>query len=127
VPEEDAESARRLRHEYEAGEADILSPHLLLFEVANALRYHPIVRFGSEELATAVGALRNMAILVDLDAECWNRTFQISHSEQISIYDAVYLALALQNDAWFVTADSKLHKGLAEDLQKHVLLISTLK
>ena len=127
VPEEEADSARKLKREYEQGKNDILSPQLILFEVANALRYHPVVRMSEVDLATAIEALRDMAITVEMYREVWVETFELSRTEEISIYDAVYLGLAELSQARFVTADHKLRDGLSDTLKQNVLLISDLE
>lgn len=127
VPEEYSEAARRLKRDYEEGKVEILSPSLILFEVANALRYHPGVRLNVEELASAAQALTDMAIVVEMIREIWAKAFELSHSEAITTYDAVYLGLALLSDARFVTADRKLRDGLSGSLKRHVLLLSTMK
>lgn len=121
VPEEDSEPARRLKRDYEAGEIDVLSPGLIVFEVANALRYHPKIRLDASDLVVAIASLKGMSITVEMDEEGWARALELSLQERISVYDAVYLALAGQSDAMFVTADKKLRDGLSDDLKKNVL------
>jgi len=127
IPEENSDSARRLKRDYEEEKIDILSPQLILFEVANALRYHPVVRLSDAELAAAIELLRDMAITVEMDREGWFRAFELSRVEEISVYDAVYLGLAELSDAMFVTADHKLLEGLSDDLKQHILLLSALE
>jgi len=48
VDEEDSDQALRLREEFYTGKREIVVPDLLLFEVANALRYNP--SFTAEEV-----------------------------------------------------------------------------
>ena len=127
VPEEYFGSARQLKRSYEEGKVDIISPSLILFEVANALRYHTMVELSVEELAAAIMALRNMAITVEMSREIWTETFTLSKSEAITTYDAAYLSLALLNDARFVTADRELHDRLSDSLKQYVLLLPTIK
>lgn len=110
--------------DYETGKTDILSPQLIIFEVANALRYHPTFKLSVSDLATAIDSLGDMEITIEMDGESWMKTFEISSREKISIYDAVYLALAEQSDAVFVTSDEKLLDGLSENLRRRALLLS---
>ena len=121
VPEEDSEPARRLKRGYEAGEIDFLSPGLIVFEFANSLRYHPKIRLGASDLVVAIASLEGLSITVEMEEEGWARAFELSLQERITVYDAVYLALAGQSDAVFVTADKKLRDGLSDDLKKNVL------
>jgi len=127
VPEEDSEQAKQLKRDYENGETDITSPQLILFEVANALRYHPVVRLNEVDLVTAVESLKDLAIIVEMDRTNWVKTFELSRTEGISIYDAAYLSLAELNGAKFVTADRRFHDGLSAALKHRVLLLSTLE
>ena len=121
VPEEGSGPARRLKRGYEEGEIDALSPGLMVFEVANALRYHPEIRLDASDLALAIASLEGMSITVEMGEGCWARAFELSLRERVSVYDAVYLALAIQSDAVFVTADKKLRDGLSDGLKKNVL------
>jgi len=127
VPEKDFDSARQLKRSYEEGKVDIISPSLILFEVANALRYHTMVELSVEELAAAIVALKDMAIAVEMSREIWTETFTLSKSEAITTYDAAYLGLAVSNNARFVTADRELHDRLSDGLKQYVLLLSTMK
>lgn len=127
MPEEGSERARRLKRSYEAGEIDLLSPRLMAFEVANALRYHPKIRMSVSDLVVAIISLRDMSIAVDMREEGWHETFELSLRENVSAYDAAYLALAGQSDAVFVTADEKLRDGLSEELKKNVLPLSAFE
>jgi len=127
VPEKDFDSARHLKRSYEEGRIDIISPSLILFEVANALRYHTMVELSVEELAAAIVALRDMAITVEMNREIWTKMFTLSKSETITTYDAAYLSLAVLNDARFVTADRELYDRLSDSLKQYVLLLPTVK
>jgi predicted nucleic acid-binding protein len=127
VPEEGSERARRLKRSYEAGEIDLLSPRLMAFEVANALRYHTKIRMSVSDLVVAIISLMDMSIAVDMREEGWHETFELSLRENVSAYDAAYLALAGQSDAVFVTAGEKLRDGLSEELKKNVLPLSAFE
>jgi len=124
VPEEGSEPARSLKRSYEVGEVELLSPRLMAFEVANALRYHPVIRLDASDLVLAVTTLGDLSMTVDLRPEGWATVFELSTGEDISVYDAVYLALAVESEALFVTADVKLWNGLSDEPRKHVLPLS---
>jgi predicted nucleic acid-binding protein len=55
VNEADSGQALRLRKEFYAGEREIVVPDLLLFEIANALRYNPT--FSVDEIKEALDIL----------------------------------------------------------------------
>jgi predicted nucleic acid-binding protein len=127
LPEEGSEPARSLKRSYEVGEVELLSPRLMAFEVANALRYHPVIRLDASDLVLAVTTLGDLSMTVDLRPEGWATAFELSTGEDISVYDAVYLALAVESEALFVTADVKLMKGLSDEPRKYVLPLSSFK
>jgi len=52
VDEYDSDKAAQLKEEYYSGEREIIVPDLLLFEVANALRYNPA--FEIEEIKESI-------------------------------------------------------------------------
>ena len=118
VPERDSKSAMELKTDYEAGSTDVQSPQLLLYEVANALRYHPTIKLSLQELADAVEALDGMAITSELSAEDWMKAFELAQTEDISVYDATYLSLAMNNDAIFLTADRGLFNKLSPSIRQ---------
>lgn len=127
MPEEGSEPARSLKRSYEVGEVELLSPRLMAFEVANALRYHPVIRLDASDLVLAVTTLEDLSMTVDLRPEGWATAFELSTGEDISVYDAVYLALAVESEALFVTADVKLWNGLSDEPRKYVLPLSSFK
>lgn len=51
IEEEDSVQALRLREEFYTGEREIVVPDLLLFEVANALRYNKSFSVGAVQSA----------------------------------------------------------------------------
>ena len=60
VNEADSGQAVKLREEFYAGEREIVIPDLLLFEIANALRYNS--SFSTEEIYDALDTLFGMGI-----------------------------------------------------------------
>jgi len=58
--EEYSRDALKLRADYASGVVDLAAPYLLIYEMANALRYNP--NFGAEDLKSAVKDLLNLGI-----------------------------------------------------------------
>ena len=90
--------------------ADLAAPTLLSFEVANIIRRH--------ELAGIVGAdqaAQAHADLLDLEVEQWpyellsGRAWELR--QNLSSYDASYVALAELIDATLVTLDRRLTRA----------------
>lgn len=107
VDEDDSPAALRFREELYNGERQIVVPDLLLYEVANALRYNRT--FSSEEIGEAVGSLFGMNMeIVAPTTSLLAKASKMALELELTCYDAVYLALADELGFEFVTADEKL-------------------
>ncbi|AIF82336.1 putative nucleic acid-binding protein, contains PIN domain [Candidatus Nitrososphaera evergladensis SR1] len=107
VDEENTENALALRQLYIDGKVEIAVPHLLPYEVLNALRYNP--EFGEEQVKIASKALEKYQlwlypVLGDLAALCVQNSFAYG----ISLYDSSYISLAEYLDATLYTADERI-------------------
>ena len=113
VHESDREKALGLRADYARRRVDLLAPRLILYEVGNALRYHPNA---DENLSSdGVRALYGMGFTVEWSGnDAVQEAMRIAYSENITFYDAVYLALAEKEDAKVISADEKLIGRLRE-------------
>ena len=126
VNEKDSGVARRIKDSYVAGEVEIIAPNLIYYEVLNALRFHPVVRFSPDEMASVLSSLKNLQFTTDPSDDIWFRAFNFSLQEGTSIYDSVYLALVSSQDK-FITADSKLLEKLSGRIKDDVIVLNTLK
>jgi predicted nucleic acid-binding protein len=108
VREEDSAKARRFKELFQEGRLDLEAPSLLLYEVASALRFHPVAKFNSAQLRTVMESLESLQITRDPSPREWTTAFTLSLENSISIYDAVYIGFVGQGNARMVTADSKL-------------------
>jgi predicted nucleic acid-binding protein len=87
--------------------ADLIAPTLVVFEAANIIRRH-----GLAGLVSADQAAQAHADLLDLTIEQWPydllaaRAWQLR--ENLSTYDASYVALAELTDATLVTLDRRI-------------------
>jgi predicted nucleic acid-binding protein len=81
----------------------------MLYEVANAIRFHPGAT--AVEVKDAVKELAAMQIAAqDLTDPLTSSAAELAYSENITFYDAIYLALAQALGTKTLTADEKLHK-----------------
>jgi len=125
--EKDTDKALKLKDSYLSGELELIAPTLIYYEVANALRFHPYYRLTEKELFDAITALKEMQIAIEPTMEMWLKTFKISvTSEEISIYDAIYVAVSLALDTRLVTSDRKFVEKLNEDVKRRITLLSEL-
>ena len=128
VEEEDSDRALQLREEFYAGEREIVVPDLLLFEVANALRYNP--SFTAEEIQEAVDTLFAMEIeIITPTSSLLSKTIELAEDLDVTCYDAAYLALAEELGFEFITADERFYRKVDEKakLQALIRLLAELK
>lgn len=113
IEEEYTNEALRLRDMHVNGEIMLAAPELLPFEVLNALKYSGL--FEKEELKSAAISLSNYRIeLHTLKGVLAEKTVEIAIDENITIYDASYVALATILKTKMFTADEKLVEKLAQ-------------
>ncbi len=115
VIEQDSDQAIRLRDEFATGKIKLAAPTLLFYEVMNALRFSGA--FKEADLVTASKSLskyqfevwRPRGKLLELSA-------QLSLKENVTVYDACYVALAQRMGLQVITEDKELlakFRGLA--------------
>ena len=116
VDEEDSDQALRLREEFFRGEREIVVPDLLLFEVANALRYNP--GFTAEEIKEAVKTLFDLGIdIITPTYSLLAEAIELAKSLDVTCYDAAYVALAGELGFELITADGKLYRKVSEKMK----------
>jgi predicted nucleic acid-binding protein len=109
LPEDHCEAARRLLADGHA----LFAPDLLFCEVGNALWKR--VRRGelnSEDAESALTALGRIPLAVQPCAPLAVSALVITCHLRRTVYDSLYLALAVQQDASFATADERLVNAL---------------
>lgn len=122
VKEEMRDRALRVIDDFLSELIDLQAPSLLLYELGNALRYHP----GSTDVdcADAVKQTRDLGIAIhDLDDSLIGMASMLSFREKITFYDAAYLALARNLNAALLTADKELFTQLSEEARSAAKLL----
>lgn len=123
IPEEGSDKALKLRNSHVEGGLTLMAPDLLVYEVANALAYHPQV--SNEDLRQDVEALFTIDLELvppstELVASIGDKARQLS----LSAYDSSYLTLAETTATNLVTADGKFYGKVKNTGQ--VLLLEDL-
>ena len=119
--EPDRQHALELRERWVEGTVELIAPRLLVAEIASALckrvrRKH----LSAEEAAKAFSLLlENSPRLFDDDVPV-ALTLALRH--QMSLWDAVYLALAVERRCDLITADRRLYDA-ASRAYPHVYLV----
>jgi predicted nucleic acid-binding protein len=104
--ESDVTKAFRLLDAYGRGECVLQAPELLLWELANALALGR--RLKPEDVSEALAHLQGLEL--DLRSLQWStlkRAVEIATAADATVYDAYYLALALESGSVLVTADQR--------------------
>ena len=101
-----------LRQEYLNGRLKIYVPSLLILEIANVLRYKPDLT--SFQVQEALRSLYDLQLkIVDLSQEAIIKAIDLAYSWDLTIYDATFVATALNLNIPFITADEKLIQRLS--------------
>lgn len=120
VPEEDSDKAVRLRNRHVEGTLTLMAPDLLVYEVANALAYHPEIE--EDGLREDLEALFMIDIeLVPPSTELMASIAEKARLNAVSVYDSSYLALAELTATNLVTADRKFHEKVKDKGQILIL------
>jgi predicted nucleic acid-binding protein len=108
VSEPDSDKAVRLRNAHVEGTTTLFAPDLLVYEVANALRYKPDL--SAEDLESCVESLFALDLELIMPSSSLIATaVRSSRQRGITAYDGIYLSIAEAIGSYLVTADRSLH------------------
>jgi predicted nucleic acid-binding protein len=111
------QEARALLKDYADGRVDLIAPKLFMVEVANAFAV-AVMRQRIEE----VDARESFQAVIEVgfsfleDSDYLIPAWEIAAKHSLSIYDALYLALAESIGCDFYTGDDRLYKAVEEKL-----------
>ncbi|MBN2373216.1 type II toxin-antitoxin system VapC family toxin [bacterium] len=109
--EDDLKASLNLRHQILERKCSIVVPDLLFYEIANALRYNP--SFTEDDIKKAVNTLFDMDFDVkNIDPVAMELAIEIAVRNDVTIYDACFLALSELEKISFITADYKFLKNI---------------
>jgi len=120
--EEDTDKALKLRDRHVNSQIELVVTPLLLCEVVNALRYKP--DFDYKKLIKAIGSLYKLHIHIEpITEDLLIKGAEIAFEGDVTIYDAIPVALAELFKTFCITADEKTqYKNL-----KHKYPVKMLK
>ena len=105
--EEYTDKALEIRELIRMGEERVAVPDLLLYELANALKYNP--NFDANDVSDALTSIFDMDMdIVTPIPETINSAVTLAFEHSITVYDAFYVALAKETELTFITADRRL-------------------
>lgn len=109
--ESDRDKALALRELHIAGRSTVYVPELAFLEVLNAIRFSS--KADEEDGETALEALQDLNLEIKgTDGGLLRKTNAIAWAYKITIYDALYVALAEQIGYPLITADEVMVKKL---------------
>ncbi len=119
VEEDGSEEALEIRDRYLEGEIQIIAPELIMFEVLNALYFKRL--FSEKELKWIYEALEAYSFsLYPLSGGYARKAVEVSYENDITLYDASYVALAIVRDTFGYTADERLIRKLRGEYRRYV-------
>jgi predicted nucleic acid-binding protein len=120
VMEDHREQALKLRDDYVEGRFTLIAPSLMPYEVLNAVR-RAKKDISIETLVTVAESLTLYGIMLhELRGELANLTVKTAIENEVSVYDAAYIALAKLSGTTLYTADERLKESLTRAYQKYV-------
>lgn len=109
VDEEGTEEALKLRTDHIEGKILIAVPELLFLEVLNALRYKGTT---IKKINEANNALWDIQLHIEKTNKfLLEKANELAIKHDLSLYDAIYLTLAILNGSPLITADKELAKA----------------
>ena len=129
LPESDSDRARRLI----AADCGLRAPDLIMSEFASVMlkrvqRREISVEECSELLQRFVNDYLDVRVRTVQSRLVAENALRIAFQEKQSIYDCLYLALAVQAKCQLITADERLVNGITSvDLRKHVVALKDPK
>jgi len=124
VEEEESREMRRIRDLYLNGRLTIYVPSLLFIELANALRY--VEGLNSTDVINAVEALKSLRLEVVSDLEVLDKAIEEAFSHGITVYDAVYVALAKVTGSRLITYDKEMLSKFSDTAGKASQIIDEI-
>jgi len=101
-----SDEALRLMDSHVKGSIELSASELLFCEIANALRYKP--DYDAEKLKNAVSQLFKLHLnVVPLNEDLLGRAGEIAYDGNVTLYDAIPVALAEHQKTVCITADEE--------------------
>lgn len=109
LPESDSAKALQIQSDFRRGIHELLAPDLYFVEVSNVLTMAARRgKISAADLPYAFGDMIRYKPVIHNTTTCLYAAFNIASKLQVSVYDAIYLALSRQENCPLLTADHKL-------------------
>lgn len=113
IPEEYTDIVRHIVSLHEASEIQLVAPDFLLVECANVL-WKSALRTGEsfEGVMSALDELREIKVRLAPQDDLLEDALRLALNMEITVYDALYCALAQSENAEIITEDRRLRNAL---------------
>ena len=102
----DLDKSIQLREDFRERHIDLYALELLIYEIANVLRYKTILT--EDIIHKAILSIYDMDILLPVNPGVMSRAVTIARKYHITVYDSSYLSFAQNLGCHLITADKKL-------------------
>jgi len=110
--ESDLEKALQLRKDFKERKIDLICPELLIYEIANVLRYKESIE--EKLIIKAIQSIYEMKILMPVNKKIMENAIRLARKYGITVYDSTYLSFAHQLGCDLITADKKLFQKIKD-------------
>ena len=111
--EDDLAKADQLLQDYVDRSCDLMAPTLIVYELANALRFNPNLE--ATDVKEAMKDFLELQITLEGPYKYMNSALDLAFAYSLTMYDAVYAALSQVSGIPLITADYQFYKK-AKDL-----------
>ena len=105
--ESELEKALKLRDDHRDKIIEVYSPELLVYEVANVLRFKESI--SEKIISQAISSIYDMDIVIPANPRIMAEAVRTARMHAITVYDSCYLSFAWEIGAHLITADKKLY------------------
>jgi predicted nucleic acid-binding protein len=126
--EENSQGADDLFKAFLSGDTELLSPDVIILEVANTLwkQVALLKNLGAQEASSIFHDFLTLPLNLQSSGGLTNQALALALMHQHAVYDMIYCALAIERNCEFVTADQVLVSKVAKSLP-FVRLLATIR
>jgi len=110
--ENDLKKALELREHFSRRKIEIYAPELLIYEIANVLRYKKALH--EKLIHKAISSIYDMDILLPVNSQIMTMAVTLARKYGVTVYDSAYLSFAQIAGCHLVTADRKLYQKIKD-------------
>lgn len=110
--ESDLEKALELREDFGRRKIEIYATELLIYEIANVLRYKNVLH--EKLIHKAITTIYDMDILLPVSPQIMTTAVILAQKYSITVYNSTYLGFAQIAGCQLVTADKKLYQKIKD-------------